>query len=232
MTTSYQPSPEIRSAIIKMSDEYDIVTATEDDKERIAEFLRKYFFTESPVRVASGASPNQRTDEIVGLKYLSQGASLLAVSKDDGRILGVAINYHTTPKDNDSEQSFTKSLSNNPHAKFARFVENNANIWDVTGADRGLYNYAVSVDPAVRIRGIAKALAVRGREVARSMGYPMIWVRCTNLYSIRICRDMGMDAVYRIPYSEYKDEEGKPIFNVAHPHTECVVFAQKLKSKL
>ncbi|XP_069668767.1 arylalkylamine N-acetyltransferase-like 2 [Periplaneta americana] len=232
MTTSYQPSPEIGSAIIKMSDEYDIVIATEDDKERIAEFLRKYFFTESPVRAASGASPNQRTDEIVGLKYLSQGASLLAVSKEDGRILGVVINYHTSPKDNDSEQSSNKSLSNDPHAKFARFVENNANIWKVTGTDRGLYGYALSVDPAARGRGIAKALTVRARQVARSLGYPMVWARCTNVYSIRICRDTGMDAVYRIPYSEYKDEEGKPIFNVAHPHTECVVFVQKLKSKL
>ncbi|XP_069705784.1 arylalkylamine N-acetyltransferase-like 2 [Periplaneta americana] len=218
-----------------MSDEYDIVTAKEDDKERIAEFLRKYFFFESPLNVASGASPNRPTDEIVGLKYLSQGVSLLAVSKDDGRILGICISYCTTPKGNSHEESFTKSLSNKPYAKirrFVRFVEDNANIWKLTGADRGLYIYILSVDPSSRVRGIGKALSKRTREMARSMGYPIMWAMCSNVYSIRICRDIGMDAVYMLPYSEYKDEEGKPIFNVPHPHTECVVFVQKLKSHL
>ncbi|XP_069705100.1 arylalkylamine N-acetyltransferase-like 2 isoform X4 [Periplaneta americana] len=217
-----------------MSEGYDIVTAKEDDKERIAEYLRKYFFPESPVNVASGASPNRRADEIIGLKYLSQGTSLLAVSKDDGRILGATINYDTFPKDKAPEDTFSKNLSNEAYAKiekFVRLLEDNADIWKLTGVDRGLYIYILSVDPATRGRGIAKALMEQTREVARSMGYPMVWIICSNVYSIRIARNMGMDAAYTMPFSEYKDKDGKPIFNVPHPNTECVVFVQKLNSQ-
>ncbi|XP_069669192.1 arylalkylamine N-acetyltransferase-like 2 [Periplaneta americana] len=218
-----------------MSDEYDIVIAKEDDKERIVEFLRKGFYSNSPLIVASGGSPNPPTDKIPSLEYLSQGLSLLAVSKEDGRILGVAINHCTTPEDNAPEESFTKSLSNDPYAKVRRFVrllKDNANIWKLTGADRGFYINILSVDPSARVRGIGKALSEQAREMARSMGYPLIWRIGINPYSIRISRNMGMDAIYTMPFSEYKDEEGKPIFNVPQPHTECVVFVQKLKSQL
>ncbi|XP_069705099.1 arylalkylamine N-acetyltransferase-like 2 isoform X3 [Periplaneta americana] len=222
------------STTFKMSDGYDIVTAKEGDKERIADFLRKHYYPDAPMHIASGASPNRKTDEIIGLKYLSQGTSFLAVSKDGGHILGTAINYDTYPKTKDvPEDSFAKSLTNEAYIKVENLVhhlEDKADIWNLTGADRGLYIQILAVDRAARGKGIAKALTERTFNLARSMDYPMIWIMCHNMYSIRLARSMGMHAAYTLPFSEYKDNNGKLIMNIPYPNTECVVFVHKLNS--
>ncbi|KAJ4439064.1 hypothetical protein ANN_15020 [Periplaneta americana] len=213
-----------------MGDEYDIVTANEDDKERMAEFMRQHFLTQSALSVASGAPPNRRTEEIYGLRFLSQGKSLLAVSRDDGRILGLIINYETR-SDDKTPEDYLNCLSHEAYTKIEDFVhhlESAVDIWKLTGTDRAFYVNILSVDTATRGRGIAKVLMERSRDMARSMGYPMMWIICTSIYSIRICRNMGMDAVYTLPFSEYKDEDGEVIFNIPYPHTEAVLFVQKL----
>ncbi|XP_069705102.1 arylalkylamine N-acetyltransferase-like 2 isoform X6 [Periplaneta americana] len=214
-----------------MSDFYDIVIAQEDDKERIADFLRKFYLADSPMNVASGAPPNRKTNEIAGLQFLSQGTSLMALSKDDGRILGVSVSFDTFPNNAASETSFNNNLSSESYVKIQKMVrhlEDNADIWNLTGADRGLYVHTLSVDTATRGKGIAKTIMQRTLDIARSRGYPMAWIICSNVYSIRIARNLGMHAAYTLPFSEYKDENGKPIMNIPYPNAECVVFVEKL----
>jgi ribosomal protein S18 acetylase RimI-like enzyme len=213
-----------------MTDGYDIVTAQEEDIERIAEFLRHHFYASSPLNLAIGASADRKISEMFPLQFLSEGTSLLAISRNGQRILGACINGENKPVD----QNYTEhlqSVSNEAYAKINKFVkkmEDDVDIWKLTGADRALYIHILAVDSAARGQRIATALMEKTRDVARSSGYPLLRILCTSKYSIKIARNMGMRSVYTLPLSEYKDESGHPVFTPPQPHTHAIMFVLKL----
>ncbi|PNF32023.1 hypothetical protein B7P43_G05750, partial [Cryptotermes secundus] len=214
----------------QMADGYDIVTAQEEDIGRIAEFLRRHFYSNSPLNLGIGASPDRKISEMFPLQYLSEGTSLLAVSRNGQRILGACVNGENSPVDR-KHTEYLQSVSNETHAKINEFVqkmEDDVDIWKLTGANRALYIHILAVDPAARGQGIATTLMEKTREVARSSGYPLLRILCTSKYSIKIARNMGMRSVCTLPFSEYKDENGHPVFTPPQPHTHAEMFVLKL----
>ncbi|XP_021929816.1 uncharacterized protein LOC110834693 isoform X2 [Zootermopsis nevadensis] len=214
-----------------MADDYDIVTAKGEEVERIAEFLRQHFYKHSPVNLAAGATADRQVEDMYPLQFLAQGTSLLAVSRGGRQILGAAINGENRPTD-ETQNEFLKSARNEKIAEIYRFVdkiEKAFDIWHFTGVDRALYTHILGVHPSARGQGIGKALMLKTRDKARSLGYPLLRILCTNVNSIKIARDMGMRSVYTLPFSEYKDEQGHPVFKIPYPHTEAVMFVQKLE---
>jgi ribosomal protein S18 acetylase RimI-like enzyme len=216
----------------QMADGYDIVTAKEEDIGRIAEFLRHHFYTGSPLNTGIGASADRKISEIFALQFLSQGTSLLAVSRKDGHILGACINGENSPEDRNNAE-YLQTQSNEIYSKIQKFVhkmEEDVDIWKLTGANRALYIHTLGVDSAARGQGIAKALMEATRDLARSVGYPLLRILCSSSYSTKIAQSMGMRSVYTLPFSEYKDEDGHPVFTPPHPHTHATMFVLKLDS--
>jgi ribosomal protein S18 acetylase RimI-like enzyme len=214
----------------QMADGYDIVIAKEEDVGRIAEFLRNHFYDNSPLNVGIGASADRKISEMFPLQFLSEGTSLLAVSRNGRHILGACINGENNPEDQ-THTEHLQSVSNEAYAKINTFVhkmETDVDIWKLTGANRALYIHILAVDTATRGQGIARALMDRTRDVARSGGYPLLRILCTSVYSIKIARNMGMRSVYTLPFSEYKDENGHPVFTPPQPHTQAIMFVLKL----
>jgi hypothetical protein len=58
------------------------------------------------------------------------------------------------------------------------------------------------------------------RQLARSEGYPLLYIECTSYYSAKIARAIGMHCMYSLPYVEYKDKDGDPVFTSSQPHTD------------
>lgn len=100
-------------------------------------------------------------------------------------------------------------------------MEDDVDIWKLTDATRALYLHILEVDLASRGQGIARALMERTRDIARSTGYPLLRILCTSKYSIKIARNMGMRSVNTLPFSEYKDENGHPVFTPPQPQHTC-----------
>lgn len=100
-------------------------------------------------------------------------------------------------------------------------MEDDVDIWKLTGANRALYIHILAVDLASKGQGIARALMERTRDIARSTGYPLLRILCTSKYSIKIARNMGMRSVNTLPFSEYKDENGHPVFTPPQPQHTC-----------
>jgi ribosomal protein S18 acetylase RimI-like enzyme len=211
-----------------MEEDYDIITATEEHRDRIAVFLRQNFYTHEPLNSCSGALPERPANEIKVLQKLPEGLSLLAISRSTQRILGVCLNEEAKPNaDKQPEMTYTHPA----YAKIAKFLKkfaDSVDVWKITGADRAVFIILLAVDAAARGRGIGRALMEKTREKARSAGYPLIAVTCTSFFSTRIARDMGMHSVYCLPYSEYQDENGDPVFKPPLPHTEVNLMVQKL----
>jgi ribosomal protein S18 acetylase RimI-like enzyme len=213
-----------------MADGYDIVIVQEEDIGRIAEFLRHHFYASSPLNLGIGASADRKISEMFPLQFLSEGTSLLAVSQNDRHILGACINGENSPLDQ-THTEYLQSLSNETYAKINKFVqkmEEDVDIWKLTGANRALCIHILAVDSAARCQGIARALLERTKDIARSSGYPLLRILCTSKYSIKIARNMGMRSVYTLPFSEYKDENGHPVFTPPQPHTHAIMFVLKL----
>ncbi|PSN52950.1 Dopamine N-acetyltransferase [Blattella germanica] len=213
-----------------MDDEYDIVPATIDDTERIAEFMRQTFCKYEPLNMSIGAPPNRPTETMRSIKYLSQGTSLMTITRS-GLIIGVAINGESSlgEKEEMSKPNYQHESYKKIDEFFKKF-ESGYNVWELTGTDRGLFLNILSVDPIAGGKGIGKAMMKKTREIAKAKGYPLLGVLCTSHYSARIAKSIGMECVYRLPYSEYKNENGEQVFVPPPPHKEAAVFVQKLSS--
>jgi ribosomal protein S18 acetylase RimI-like enzyme len=213
---------------------YDIVLAKEEDGEKIAEFLRHSFYRYEPLNVCIGSPPNRPINAILPLEFLSEGRSLLAVSRNGQHILGVCINgeykrnknVYTTKQKKLTEPSYSKIAS------FLEEFEALADIWNKSDVDSGILIYMLAVDPASVGRGIGRALMEATRDKAKCEGYQMFCIFCSSHFSAKIACNMGMECVYSLLYSEYKDEDGNPVFKPPHPHTEMTVFLQKLSSQI
>jgi len=70
-------------------------------------------------------------------------------------------------------------------------MEEAVDSWKLTGANRALYIHALAVDRAVGGQGIGRALMEKTRDKARSVGYPLLRVICTSVYSTKIARGIG-----------------------------------------
>ncbi|KAJ9582975.1 hypothetical protein L9F63_022679 [Diploptera punctata] len=216
-----------------MEEEYDIVPATEGDRERIAEFLRQTYYKYEPVNMVLGAPPNRPTEAIKSLQFLKEGSSLIAITKS-GLIIGVAINagYKKITGKHEPRSRGLEHLHES-YTKVANFidkVENSLGLWDVTGADDSLYLHILAVLPTASGKGIGKELVKRSIETAESKGYPLIWIMCSSHYSAKICCSLGMECIHRLSYKDNKNEEGVPAFLPAEPHTEFVTFVLKFNT--
>ncbi|XP_069705107.1 arylalkylamine N-acetyltransferase 1-like [Periplaneta americana] len=210
-----------------MAPDYDIVTATEDDRERIASFMRQHFFAREPLNQGVGASPDRPASAMYSLQFLSDGVSLLAVSRADGSILGACLNGKETA----GEHRKTTMPANEAYAKiykFMRHVEASVDVWQLSGTDHGVYVQMLAVSDEAKGRGIGRALMETVRDRARAAGMQLLYLVCTSFFSAKIASAMGMQRVYSVAYEDYKDEKGVPVFTPPPPHTETVVFLQKL----
>lgn len=213
-----------------MEEDYDIVCATEGSQDNIVEFLRRAFYKHEPINVALGAPPDRPINALIPLQYLSEGKSLIAVSRNGRRILGFCGNSVMTPDRIEKithEMIYTEPLYN-IIVQFYRKIEVSADIWKETGVDRAMCICHLGVDPAVTGRGIGRRLMEASRHLARSEGYPLLYIVCSSYYSAKIARAIGMQCVYSLPYAEYKDKHGNPVFTPSQPHTDVTVFVQKL----
>lgn len=213
-----------------MEEDYDIVRATEENQDDIVEFFRRAFYKHEPMNVGVGAPPDRPINSIVALQYLSENKSLLAVSRNGRRILGFCGNTEITPNTNENinNQKIFTEPTYNIIAEFCHKIEVAADIWKETGADRAMCIRHLGVDPDAGGRGIGRRLIESSRHQARSEGYPLLHIMCSSYYSAKIARAIGMQCVYSLPFAEYKDRDGNPVFTPPHPHTEVALFVQKL----
>jgi hypothetical protein len=69
-------------------------------------------------------------------------------------------------------------------------VEKAVDIWELTGANRALYITPLAVDQAASGQGIGRVLMDRTRHKSRSAGYPLLYLICTSIHSIKIARNI------------------------------------------
>lgn len=87
----------------------------------------------------------------------------------------------------------------------------------------------LAVHPLAQRRGIAKALTERSIQEAEEQGYKYVRMDCTSAHSAKLAKSIGMKCVYKLDYTDYRDEKGCPFHEgPMYPHTTVRVFAAEI----
>ncbi|KAF6201897.1 hypothetical protein GE061_004293 [Apolygus lucorum] len=159
-------------------------------------------------------------DDLFAVKMIAQGHSYKAVLPT-GKIVGVVINVHFPDIPDDEEPPTTGRISQ--VVKFFEFLEKQCAV-DENGL---LELFILAVDPDFRRQGMATDLGRVSVKYAELSGYRGIKISCTSKYSADAATALGFSLVYSMPYSDYKDENGKPIFTPPLPHTHARIFVKE-----
>ncbi|XP_034474222.1 dopamine N-acetyltransferase-like [Drosophila innubila] len=156
------------------------------------------------------------------IRLIENGTCLAAINENDnGRVVGVVLAYGQVPSD---MKNYHKSAISN----FLSEAEVKANLFARYEVSNVLISHITNVDASMRGKGIGSRLAVALMELGRSQGYPLMAAFCTSFYSARQNEALGMECVYSQAYADYKDENGKVVFNPPAPHTHLRIMAIKL----
>ncbi|XP_032677783.1 dopamine N-acetyltransferase-like isoform X2 [Odontomachus brunneus] len=215
--------------------DYHIEIINKDDKLKVLKFLRRFFFRDEPLNQCIQLIPEGEDSTCIELEdycstaSLENGFSLMAVSAS-GAIVGVMLNGKMDPPSNE-EPEYISSCTNPKFKKILRLLHYVDKKVNVGGQFRDLNIMEIriiSVDTNWRGQGIAKALVEKSVEIAKEQGFHYARADCTSLFSAKLCARIGFDAVYKLDYNDYVDEDGKPVFSPALPHTSVMSYMKKL----
>ena len=205
-----------------MAEKFEIIPASESDTERFRAFLKEHFNKGEPLNIAAGTPSIGDTEQSTfPQKILAEGLSLMAIKNSDKAIIGVCLNKC-------KRKGYTSQYKDDKIGRFLSYVESSVDVFDLSGTDQAFNISMLAVSEASRGTGVGKALMEHSRNLARSQGYPLLYVLCTSYFTARIAYGMGMQCVYTLPYAEYKDEQGNPVLLPPLPHKNTSIFVQKL----
>ncbi|KMR04593.1 dopamine n-acetyltransferase isoformx1 [Lasius niger] len=215
--------------------DYHIEIINKDDKLRVLKFLRRFFFRDEPLNQSIQLIPEGEDSTCTELEdYCSHSSfennlSLMAVTAN-GAIIGVLLNDKIDPP-SDEEPEYIESCKNAKFKKILRLLHHIDKSVNVDGQFRDLNVLEIkiiSVDTNWRGKGVGKTLIEKAIEIAKEQGFHYARADCSSLFSGKLCARIGFDAIYKLNYNDYVDEEGKPIFSPASPHTAVVSYVKKL----
>lgn len=214
---------------------YRIQAVTKDDRERVLNFLRKFFFKDEPLNLYIKLIPDEKSTcvelEEYSLLAMNEDLSFMAVS-DNGSIIGVVLNGSMGPPC-DEEPDYITNCANPKFKKILKLlhhVHENSKIADKFPNQKVLEVGIISVDSNWRGKGVAKALIEKSIEICKIKDFDLIRVDCSSAITGKLCQRLCFQPVYELNYSDYVDEAGSPIFSPAEPHKAMVTYVKKIKN--
>ncbi|EDV54592.1 dopamine N-acetyltransferase [Drosophila erecta] len=208
---------------------------TKEDYPSVKAFMKDDFFQSEPLCQSSGETVHCQHEEANDEHHLSmiaQGTCLMAIDENKGeRLVGLVLAEAQYPEDLEKNRIEAETMEQNFWARTCIFlseIEREANLFERFGIPKLLLSHTTSVDASMRGRGLGSRLAATLMEVGRAKGFPVMVAFCTSFYSARQKEALGMKCVHSLSYADYKDDQGRPIFTPAEPHTMVRVLAIKL----
>ncbi|XP_039483696.1 arylalkylamine N-acetyltransferase-like 2 [Drosophila santomea] len=206
-----------------------------EDYLSVKALLKDSFFQSEPLCQSSGEkvySQHEKESDEYHLSMISQGTCLVAIDENNGgRLVGLVLAGAQYPEDLEKHRIEAEAMEQNFWGRVSKFlskIEREANLFERFGISKLLYSYITTVDVSMRGKGLGSRLAATLMEVGRSKGFPVMVAYCTSFYSARQKEALGMKCVHSLSYADYKDEQGRPIFTPAEPHTMARIMAIKL----
>ncbi|XP_043644482.1 arylalkylamine N-acetyltransferase-like 2 [Drosophila teissieri] len=208
---------------------------TKEDYPSVKALMKDSFFHSEPLCQSTDEeveSQNEKENDEYHLSMISQGTCLVAIDESNGgRLVGLVLAGAQYPDDVEKHRIEAEALEQNFWGRLSKFlskIEREANLFERFGISKLLYSHITTVDVSMRGKALGSRLAGTLMEVGRSKGFPVMVAYCTSFYSARQKEALGMKCVHSLSYADYKDDQGRPIFTPAEPHTMARVMAIKL----
>lgn len=208
--------------------------ATTDDRDKVLDFLREHYYPYEPITIGIEPKRPDSADEEFTISVIEDGASILAIdSTKNDKIVGAIM---AGPIQSDEmEQLIAEARQcdkdNQKWSQILRFLAHLAqgsNIFKRYNVDKSLHIHAVSVDTAYRGKSIGTNLTQHCLARAKSLGYPIVSADCSNVFSIKMVEKLGMNCINVQAFSDYKDLNGRQVFNPPLPNTHIKTFVKVL----
>uniref|UniRef100_A0A6P4FM02 aralkylamine N-acetyltransferase n=1 Tax=Drosophila rhopaloa TaxID=1041015 RepID=A0A6P4FM02_DRORH len=207
-----------------------------EDFANVKAFMKKEYFASEPLCQSSGETDChlqiEKENDVLIPSMIAQGTCLVALDeKNGGRLVGLVLAEARFPKDLETNRIKADAMENNVCGRIYVMlskIEREANLFERFGISKVLYSDTTSVDTSMRGKGLGSRLAATLMDVGRSKGFPAMVAYCTSYYSARQKAALGMQCIHSIVYADYKDDQGRPIFTPAEPHTMLRLMAIKL----
>lgn len=210
--------------------------ATIHDQNAVLEFLRKHFYPDEPLTNGLPIKPQDNAHEEYAVSLLDYGTSIIAMDlAKSNKIIGVSLSGEYTPSTTEwklKEAVLTKNTNqswSNVMTLMAH-LEKRANIFERYDVQKAIDYSSTAVDKEYRGYGITEKMIQTMEDKARLLGHSLATTICTSHYSIHICSTiLQMKCIAELKYSDYKDDDGKQVFNPPPPHTHIALYAKELK---
>uniref|UniRef100_A0A1I8PBF0 aralkylamine N-acetyltransferase n=1 Tax=Stomoxys calcitrans TaxID=35570 RepID=A0A1I8PBF0_STOCA len=220
--------PNLKSCFSE--EDIEIQVITQQDYERVYDFLSLYFCGNEPL---TGSS--EPRDEVVmgmdfALSYIEHGTCLKAVLKGSDEIIGLTI---TGPKGPNEAEHLQKAADANCNTKLGKIfqflakVEREANVYERYNVTKVLHILATCVDVKMRGKKLGTHLYNAAIETAKSKGFELVTADCSSFYSARIKENLGWDCVNVAPYKDFHIDN-KQVFCPDPPHESCKSYAIRI----
>lgn len=203
-----------------------------DDHDEILDFIRTHYYPEEPLTVGNEPKLQSREDEEFSMSVLSHEMSVIAVDTlRDNRIVGALL---AAPLGADEGNEMYEEAKLCPDKKWSEILELLAYL-DTNACSHKRYNvhnvmhiHVMGVDRETRGKSIGIKLMKKSMEIGKTLGYQLVTVDCSSVYSIKIAEKLQMDCIVNLAYKDYKDINGKQLFRPPMPHTHIKTFAKLL----
>ncbi|KAK4886860.1 hypothetical protein RN001_003131 [Aquatica leii] len=169
--------------------------------------------------------------EHYNLMTLKDGLSVMALDAKTGEIAGVALNGISHRGEVEEELKEVNASDNREYRLIFGLLHNvnhELNLFETYNVDKIFELRILSVGSKYRGRGLAKELFMRSEIIAEEYGLKIIKVDATSLFTQKICESFGLTTVKSVVYKEYKDENGKLLYNTESPHDYYKVMLKEL----
>lgn len=227
--------------------------ATTKDTDKIMDYFYKEFFPDEPVVRSIGLMQgngfidkwmvNMMT-RIFLKPALEVPHSILATSKEDGRLLGVRLGRMWSKTEKIPKEPNFRWLLNVPQAlvpkkmmKMALFqlytdkcnYDGPAEAFkQLEGSEKIYLALALGVAKEMRGKGLGQELLNRSLELARNNECDHMYILATGNYSQAIFAKAGFVTMHQLDYDDFKDKNGKKIVWDAREHKCSKVVYLKL----
>nr|CAH7738114.1 unnamed protein product [Callosobruchus chinensis] len=194
-------------------------------------------FPDEPLNASVGLSIKGQPCPLLekyDIMTLQEGMSVMAVDKETGMIAGVALNGTCNKGDVEKSQENMKTVDSVPFHRIFGLLNNvnkEVDLFSKYNVDRIFDLRILSVDARFRGRGVAKELFSRSEILAEEYGFKLMKVDATSLFTQKVCESFGLKVVKSVRYGDFKDDDGKKIYDTQPPHDYYKLMVKELTGK-
>ncbi|KAF0751019.1 Uncharacterized protein FWK35_00025700, partial [Aphis craccivora] len=219
----------------KYSENIEIICAREEHIPNIKSTM-KDFYSDEPVFKAQKIDVEKLDKSFY--EYKEGDFTLVAIDKKNKAVASLAINSITKP-DNALKQKIHADLYNKNNIdlysalRFWSSIQSDPCLFKMLNVDTMWEIKTLATAQQYRNLGLSTVVAKQSFEAALlNDDISVICMDCTNYFSAKIAKNLGMECVVKKHFSEYTDDNGHPwIKNIPDPPNDTVnVFIFKKKN--